>query len=131
MLYGRHLTGPLSILKDFCAEDIPVPIRKLKSVTNYLKIKLQLAAEEDGVASSTNQANYIYYNNRLKKYKNFEIGDKVIYLAFVSTHKKYARWTSPCTIVEKRSAPNYLVQMPDNSVKHIYANEIGRLNIVF
>ncbi|GFT01316.1 hypothetical protein NPIL_288421 [Nephila pilipes] len=41
----------------------------------------------------------------------------------------YARWISPCTIVEKRSAHSYLVQMSDNSVKHIHANKIRKLNI--
>ncbi|GFS82649.1 hypothetical protein NPIL_700621 [Nephila pilipes] len=41
----------------------------------------------------------------------------------------YARWTSPCTIVEKRSTHDYLVQMPDNNVKHIHAKEIRKLDI--
>ncbi|GFT70038.1 hypothetical protein NPIL_328791 [Nephila pilipes] len=101
--------------------------RQLKSVTNYLKIKLQhdmkqyqLAAEQVGIASSINQANYSYYPNRLKKYESFEIGDKVIVVAPDSTHNMYARWTTPFTIIGKRSAHSYLVQMPDNSVKHIY-----------
>ncbi|GFT17328.1 hypothetical protein NPIL_268721 [Nephila pilipes] len=90
MLYRRRPTGPLSILKDSWTEDISVPIGQLKSVTNYLndlKIKLQLAAEQAGIASSTNQANNAYYHNRRKKYKSFEIGDKVIVLALDSTHK--------------------------------------------
>ncbi|GFU49910.1 hypothetical protein NPIL_653501 [Nephila pilipes] len=70
---GRHPSGPLSILKNSWTEDIPVPICQIKSVTNYLKvdivedlteikikwkIKLQLSAEQAGIASSTNQANY-------------------------------------------------------------------------
>ncbi|GFT14051.1 retrovirus-related Pol polyprotein from transposon 412 [Nephila pilipes] len=110
--------------------DIPEPIRQLKYITNYLndqKIKLQLAAEHAGVASSTNQANYAYYYNHRKKYKNFEIGDKVIVLAPDGTHKMYVKWAS-CTIAEKRNAHSYLVQMPDNNVKHI-ANKIRKLSI--
>ncbi|GFU51869.1 hypothetical protein NPIL_584251 [Nephila pilipes] len=41
----------------------------------------------------------------------------------------YTRWTSPCTIVEKRSEHSYSVQMPVNSVKHIHVNKIRKLNI--
>ncbi|GFU36128.1 hypothetical protein NPIL_431021 [Nephila pilipes] len=91
MLYGRHPTGPLSILKHFWTEDIPEPIGQLKSVTHYpndLKIKLQLVAEQ--------------------------AGDKVIVLSLDRTLKMYARWISFCTIVEKQSAHSYLVQMPDD-----------------
>ncbi|GFT11422.1 hypothetical protein NPIL_93311 [Nephila pilipes] len=62
-------------------------------------------------------------------YKSLEIGDKVIVLVPVSTHKMYARWTSPCTIVEKRRAHSYRVRMPDNIIKHILANKIRRLSI--
>ncbi|GFS85150.1 retrovirus-related Pol polyprotein from transposon 412 [Nephila pilipes] len=130
MLYGRRPTGPLSILKDSWTEDIPVPIGQLKSVSYYLndlKIKLQLVAEQDCIVASTNQANYAYYYNRRKKYKSFKIGD--IALSPDNTHKMYARWTSPCTIIEKRSAHIYLVHMSGNSVKHIHANKIRKLNI--
>ncbi|GFT08050.1 retrovirus-related Pol polyprotein from transposon 412 [Nephila pilipes] len=105
MLYGRRPTSTLSILKDFWTKGIPVPIGQLKSVKNYLndlKIKLQLAAEQ--------------------------ADDKVVVLAPDSTHKMYGRWTS-CTIVEKRRAHSYLVQMRDNSVKHIHTNKIRKLNI--
>ncbi|GFS91575.1 hypothetical protein NPIL_460331 [Nephila pilipes] len=107
MLYGRRSTGPLLILKDSWTEDIPVPIGQLKSVTNYfndLKIKLQFAAEKAGIASSTNQVNYAYYHNICIKYKSFEMRYKVIVLSSDSTHNMYVRCTSPCTIVEKRSA---------------------------
>ncbi|GFU09166.1 retrovirus-related Pol polyprotein from transposon 412 [Nephila pilipes] len=125
----RTLIDPKRLLD---LKHIPIPIGQLKPVTNYLndlKIKLQLAAEQAGISSSTNQANYAYYHNRRKKYKSFEIGNKVIVPSPDSTHKMYARCTFPCTIVEKRSAYSYLVQLPDNSVKHIHANKIRNLNI--
>ncbi|GFT90883.1 retrovirus-related Pol polyprotein from transposon 412 [Nephila pilipes] len=126
------LPDGIHILKEFWTEGISVPLGQLKSVTNYLndlKIKLQLATEQAGIILSSNQANYAYYHNRHKKYENFEIGDKVIVFAPDSTHKMYARWTSPRTIAENRRALRYLVQMPDNSVKHIHANKIRKLNI--
>ncbi|GFT02579.1 retrovirus-related Pol polyprotein from transposon 412 [Nephila pilipes] len=132
MLYGRRPICPLSILKDSGTEDIPVPIGQLKSVINYLndlQIKLKLVAEQAGIAFSSNQMNYAYYHNCRKKYKSFDIGDKVIVLSPDSTHKMYVRWTSPCTIVEKQSAHSYVVQMPDNSVKHNHANKMRKLNI--
>ncbi|GFS53041.1 retrovirus-related Pol polyprotein from transposon 412 [Nephila pilipes] len=132
MLYGRRPTCPLPILKVSWTENIPVPIGRLKSVTNYLndlKIKLQLAAEQTGIVSSSNQANYVHYHNRRKKYKSFEISDKVIIFSLNSTHETYARWTFPCIIIKKRSEHSCLVQMPDNSVKHINANKIRKLNI--
>ncbi|GFU61580.1 hypothetical protein NPIL_621561 [Nephila pilipes] len=41
----------------------------------------------------------------------------------------YARWTSPCAIVEKRNAYSYSVQIPYNNAKHIHTNKIRKLNI--
>ncbi|GFT21397.1 retrovirus-related Pol polyprotein from transposon 412 [Nephila pilipes] len=120
------------ILKSFWLEDISILIRHLKSVTNHLndlKIKLQLANEQVDIVSTINQANYAFYHNRLKSYKSFEKDDKVIVLAPGSTHKIYARWTSPSIIVEKRSAHSYLVPISDNSVQHIHANKVRRLNL--
>ncbi|GFU28215.1 hypothetical protein NPIL_152901 [Nephila pilipes] len=50
--------------------------------TVWLSLKLWFGKgdEQAGIASS-NQANYAYYHNCRKKYKSFEIGDKVIVLA--------------------------------------------------
>ncbi|GFS77299.1 hypothetical protein NPIL_369441, partial [Nephila pilipes] len=90
-------------------------------ITNYLndlKIRLQLAAEQAGTASTSKQTNYVFDHNLRKMYKSLEIGDKVIVLVPVSTHKMYARWTSPCTIVEKRRAHSYRVRMPDNNTHY-------------
>ncbi|GFT20632.1 hypothetical protein NPIL_81911 [Nephila pilipes] len=56
-------------------EDISVPLGQLMPVADYfndLKTKFQFAAEQADIDSSTNEANYAYYHNRLKKKVNIQ-----------------------------------------------------------
>lgn len=127
MLYGRCPTGPLSILKSTWTNEMQIPTGQLKSVTDYLnelKAKLEIAAEHAGVTAVGKQEAYSCYRNRKTRHKEFQEGDRVIVLIPDSEHKVYARWTGPVTIVKKKTAYSYLVQMSDGSTKHVHANKI-------
>ncbi|GFW81780.1 hypothetical protein TNCV_2884541 [Trichonephila clavipes] len=52
------------------------------------------------------------------------VGEKVIVLISDATSKLFARWQGPATIIEKRNPHSFLVEMPDNSTKHIHQNKL-------
>ncbi|GFY52721.1 retrovirus-related Pol polyprotein from transposon opus [Trichonephila inaurata madagascariensis] len=65
-----------------------------------------------------------YYHNLRSSDRVSKVGEKLIVLIPDSTSKLFARWQGPATIIEKRNPHSFLVEMPDNSTKHIHQNKL-------
>ena len=90
-------------------------------------MKLKKAAEHAGISCVGRQQSYAHYHNRRVRHKEFKSGDQIIVLIYDSSYMLYARWTIPATVIERKSSYSYLVQLPDNSVKHLNASNIREL----
>ncbi|GFT69755.1 retrovirus-related Pol polyprotein from transposon 412 [Trichonephila clavipes] len=141
LLYGRQPQGPLSILKStwtgkhnnlqFCT----TPVSKY---LEDLKCKLEKAAEQAKLVSTVQQEKMAYYRNLRSSDRVFKVGEKVKVLIPDATNKLFARWQGPATIIEKRNPHSFLVEMPDNSTKHIHQNKLrhyvassNSVNVIF
>ncbi|GFT09019.1 retrovirus-related Pol polyprotein from transposon 297 [Trichonephila clavipes] len=89
-----------------------------------LKCKLEKAAEQAKLVSMVQQEKMAYYHNLRSSDRVFKVGEKVIVLIPDATSKLFARWQGPATIIEKRNPHSFLVEMPDNSTKHIHQNKL-------
>ena len=127
---GNLLVHSLSSWKSSWTNKIPLHSGQLGSVTNYLndlKMELVKAAEHAAISCRSKQESYAHYHNRRARHKKFKSGDQVIVLIPDSSHKLYVRWTALASIIERKSLYRYLVQMPDNSFRHLHASKIREL----
>ncbi|GFT85824.1 uncharacterized protein TNCV_4027561 [Trichonephila clavipes] len=95
-------------------------------------------AEQAKFVSTVQQEKLAYYHNLRSSDKVFKVGEKVIVLIPDATSKLFARWQGPATIIEKRNPHSFLVEMPDNSTKHIHQNKLrhyvassNSVNVIF
>jgi hypothetical protein len=63
---------------------------------------------------------YAKYYNRHARHKEFDVGQKVLILTPDTTHKAFAQWLGPATILDKTSMYGYIVDH-EGVRKHIHA----------
>ncbi|GFY20412.1 retrovirus-related Pol polyprotein from transposon 17.6 [Trichonephila clavipes] len=141
LLYGRQPQGPLSILQSTWTgkhNNLQLCTTPVSKYLEDLKCKLEKAAEQAKLVSTVQQENMAYYHNLRSSDKVFKVGEKVIVLIPDATSKLFARWQGPATIIEKRNPHSFLVEMPDNSTKHIHQNKLrhyvassNSVNVIF
>ncbi|GFX79583.1 retrovirus-related Pol polyprotein from transposon 412 [Trichonephila clavipes] len=141
LLYGRQPQGPLSILKSTWTgkhNNLQLCTTPVSKYLEDLKCKLEKAAEQAKFVSTVQQEKMAYYHNLRSSDKVFKVGEKVIVLIPDATSKLFARWQGPATIIEKRNPHSFLVEMPDNSTKHIHQNKLrhyvassNSVNVIF
>ncbi|GFW69287.1 retrovirus-related Pol polyprotein from transposon opus [Trichonephila clavipes] len=141
LLYGRQPQGPLSILKSTWTgkhNNLQLCTTPVSKYLEDLKCKLEKAAEQAKLVSTVQQEKMAYYHNLRSSDRVFKVGEKVIVLIPDATSKLFARWQSPATIIEKRNPHSFLVEMPDNSTKHIHQNKLrhyvassNSVNVIF
>ena len=94
LLYGRHVRGPLDILKEDWTEDrsSAVPV-----ATYVVEMRDRLAEMTHLVAkhSADRQHKQKKYYDRSAKSRGFEVGDRVLVLLPTATNKLKLRWTGP------------------------------------
>ncbi|GFY15973.1 retrovirus-related Pol polyprotein from transposon opus [Trichonephila clavipes] len=125
--YGRQPQGPLSILKSTWTgkhNNLQLCTTPFSHYLEDLKCKLEKAAEQAKLVSTVRQEKIAYYHNLRSSDRVFKVGEKVIVLIPDATSKLFARWQGPATIIEKRNPHSFLVEMPDNSTKHIHQNKL-------
>ncbi|GFT48299.1 integrase_H2C2 domain-containing protein [Trichonephila clavipes] len=121
LLYGRQPQGPLSILKSTWTgkhNNLQLCTTPVSKYLEDLKCKLEKAAEQAKLVSTVQQEKMAYCHNLRSSDRVFKVGEKVIVLIHDATSKLFARWQGPATIIEKRNPHSFLVEMPDNSIKH-------------
>ncbi|GFX27858.1 retrovirus-related Pol polyprotein from transposon 17.6 [Trichonephila clavipes] len=141
LLYARQPQGPLSILKSTWTgkhNNLQLCTTPVSKYLEDLKCKLEKVAEQAKLVSTVQQEKMAYYHNLRSSDRVFKVGEKVIVLIPDATSKLFARWQGPATIIEKRNPHSFLVEMPDNSTKHIHQNKLrhyvassNSVNVIF
>ena len=132
MVFGRHLRGPLAILKDTWLGEKPWPTGLGKSAVQYLiDLKQKLIEAQDWAEARGHRAQQYYashYNLRSRD-KSFEPGDSVLILMPDSTSSKtFSKWQGPGSVLKKTSSHGYLIDL--NGVTHrLHADRLRKFNI--
>ncbi|XP_062594005.1 uncharacterized protein LOC134255486 [Saccostrea cucullata] len=120
-LYGRHVRGPLAILKEQWEE----PTVEQASVLSYiLETRERMQNIRDLVKDSERLAKKkqkIYYDKKARS-RTFEVGQKVLVLLPTSTSKLMAQWKGPYEVVKKVSPVDYKVRISKNKEPVYHVN---------
>ena len=125
LVYGRHVRGPLDVLKEAWASSR----RSTESVVSYvLTVQERLAKLRDIVRDNLEDARATQkkWYDRHARTQEFQPGDKVLVLLPTSTNKLLASWCGPYSVIRKVSPVNYEVEMADRRRK----NRIFHLNML-
>ena len=121
LLYGRHIRGPLAILKEEWEE----PSESDNSVISYLlEIREKLKSMSDLARVNEKEAKLkqkSYYDKRART-RHFEVGQKVLVLLPTNTSKLLASWKGPYPIVDKISPVDYKIKVRNNLEKTFHVN---------
>ena len=121
LLYGRHIRGPLAILKEEWEE----PTESDNSVLSYLletREKLKLMSDLARMnEKEAKQKQKTYYDKRARS-RNFEVGQKVLVLLPTNTSKLLASWKGPYLITDKVSPVDYKIRLRGNVEKIFHVN---------
>ncbi|XP_062589077.1 uncharacterized protein LOC134250727 [Saccostrea cucullata] len=121
LLYGRHVRGPLAILKEQWEE----PTVEQASVLSYiLETRERMQNIRDLVKDSERLAKKkqkMYYDKKART-RTFEVGQKVLVLLPTSTSKLMAQWKGPYEVVKKVSPVDYKVRISKNKEPIYHVN---------
>ena len=120
LLYGRHVRGPLDILKD----SWEASRKSTESVVSYvLLIQERLAMLREIVHKNLQNAQAKqkeWYDGHARN-REFHPGDQVLVLLPTSINKLLAEWRRPYSVVRKVGDVNYKVKLTDGRRKnHIF-----------
>lgn len=99
LVYGRHVRGPMGILKELWTKEIDDP--QVKSTYQYvldLRERLETTAElarENLEKASQRQAKFF---NKSTRAKNMKVGDKVLVLLPTDSNKLLMQWKGPFSV---------------------------------
>lgn len=125
LLYGRHVRGPLSILRESIDDEEDESRQLQPSVLSYIiEMREKLAKMADVVSekeqdSKTDQKRYYDRNAR---HRSFEVGDKVLVLLPTSTKKILVQWKGPLPVLERVSPVDYRVRYHNGGTKVDHVN---------
>ena len=128
--FGRIGVEPLQLLCDDWIGKRPLPLDMAKAPLAYLQElekKLQLASEYAGEHATREQARYTHAYNLRSRDKNFQVGERVIYLMPSSTHKLTRTWQGPCVVLRKNSPYSYIIEV-DGKQQWCHANHLRKYN---
>ena len=121
LLYGRHIRGPLAVLKEEWEE----PSTGQNSVLGHLldtrekmKTMAEFATENEKQAK---QKKKLYYDRKARDRK-LEVGQKVLILLPTHTSKLLASWKGPFVVTDKVSPVDYKVKVRGGKEKVFHVN---------
>ena len=121
LLYGRHIRGPLAVLKEEWEE----PSTGQNSVLSHLldtrekmKKMAEFATENEKQAK---QKQKLYYDRKARDRK-LEVGQKVLILLPTHTSKLLASWKGPFVVTDKVSPVDYKVKVRGGKEKVFHVN---------
>lgn len=112
LVYGRHVRGPLGILKELWTKEIEDP--QMKSTYQCvldLRERLETTAElarENLEKASQRQAKFF---NKSTRAKNMKVGDKVLVLLPTDSNKLLMQWKGPFSVTKKINKVDYQIDM--------------------
>lgn len=110
LLYGRHIRGPLAVLKEEWEE----PSTCQNSVLSYLldtREKLRTMAEYAIENETKAKQRQKFYYDRKARDRKIEVGQKVLILLPTHTSKLLASWKGPFIVTDKVSPVDYKVKV--------------------
>ena len=128
--FGRIGIEPLQLLCDDWVGKRQLPLDIAKAPLEYLQElerKLLLASEYAAEHAAREQARYTHAYNLRSRDKNFEVGERVIYLMPSSTHKLTRTWQGPCVVVRKNSPYSYIIEL-NGKQQWCHANHLRKYN---
>ena len=122
LLYGRHVRGPLTILKQLWTKDIQddevrTTYQYVVDLRERLEETCQIVQEQLGKSSKR----YKYYADMKKKDRQFQQGDEVLLLLPTDKNKLIMQWKGPFVITEKLNPFDYKVNI-NGKVKTYHGN---------
>lgn len=126
LLYGRHVRGPLAILKELwtnadLTEEAKTTYQHVFDLRNSLEETCHLAHEQLEKAG----ARYMKLYNCKAKERSFNPRDKVLILLPTDTNKLLLQWKGPFEVREKKGEANYVIDTA-GSRKIFQANFLKR-----
>ena len=127
MLYGRHVRGPLSIVKeeweDLSPEDVKQSaISYVLDARERLK-KMTALANSREISQKEKQKKYF---DKKTKDRQLKVHDKVLLLLPTSTNNLLAEWRGPYEIIDQVSPVDYTVKMNKKTSKTFHINMIKK-----
>ena len=120
-LYGRHIRGPLALLKEEWEE----PSTCENSVLSYLLETRETMSSMSELAqvseTKAKQKQKAYYDKKARN-REFEIGQNVLVLLSTQTSKLLASWKEPYTITDKVSPEDYIIMVREGKQKVFHIN---------
>ena len=111
LLYGRHVRGPLDVLREGRTGDkeAAVPVNTyVVEMRQRLADMAQLVAEH---SSRSQEKQKLYYDTRAKA-RSFKIGDKVLVLLPTTANRLKLQWTGLFKVTRKLGTFDYEVETP-------------------
>ena len=112
LVYGRHVRGPMTILKELWTNE--VADSEVKSTYQYvtdLREKLELTSHMARENLRKAASRYRKYYNRKTRTRSMKVGDKVLVLLPTDTNKLSMQWKGPFPITEKLGTVDYRIDM--------------------
>ncbi|XP_064472919.1 uncharacterized protein LOC135387751 [Ornithodoros turicata] len=126
LLYGRHVRGPLSVLREWWTnEDIESDVKTTYEHVFQLRNKLEetckLAHEELERAGARYRQQY----NKKARQRRLEVGQKALILLPTDSNKLLMHWKGPFPIVGRKGEVDYIVDL-GHTTKVFHANLLKR-----
>ena len=112
LVYGRHVRGPMTILKKLWTNE--VADSEVKSTYQYvtdLREKLELTSHMARENLRKAASRYCKYYNGKTRTRSMKVGDKVLVLLPNDTNKLLMQWKGPFPITEKLGTVDYRIDM--------------------
>jgi hypothetical protein len=128
--FGRTPIGPLQILSDSWAGKRELPLDLARHPREYLQEveeKLRIGQEYAEKHAVKAQKRYADYYNSKSSNKQFEVGEKVIYLSRNLNQKMFSHWLGPCLILRKKSPHSYVIDV-DGVHRTVHVNHLRKFH---
>ena len=122
LMYGRTVRGPMSILKELWAEEIPE--EEVKTTYQYvldLKQRLEETCEAARNQLAKSSRRYKKYFDVKARERRFEVGDMALLLLPTTANKLKMQWKGPFQIVRKVARHDYRMHV-NGKEKTYHAN---------
>lgn len=112
LIYGRHIRGPLSILKELWTHD--QENEELKTTYGYvldLRERIEKTLELVRQNLSRAQVSQKRYYDRHSKQRDLKAGDRALILLPTSNNKLLMHWKGPFPVIEKKNDYDYWLDL--------------------
>ncbi|XP_064469791.1 uncharacterized protein LOC135384523 [Ornithodoros turicata] len=126
LLYGRHVRGPLSVLRELWTNsdienDVKTTYQYVFELRNKLEETCKVAHEELERAG----ARYRQYYNRKARVRKLQVGDRALILLPTDRNKLLMQWKGPFPIQSKKGEVDYAVDL-GHTTKVFHVNMLKR-----